>query len=249
MGRDRAVAAEANVHIAEEGRRLQMETAMRTLRRVLLDIDGTLIDSNDAHAKAWVAALAEHDITVDRGLARRLIGMGGDKLLPLLAGLESDSPIGSAVVARRGEIFVERYLPAVQAFPETRELLLRMKEAGLTLVAASSAKSDELGLLLSVAGVADLLEGATTSDDVARSKPDPDIVKQAVRRSGHEASELVMLGDTPYDVEAATRAGVAIVALRCGGWDDAALRGASAVYDGPADLLARYDTSPFARTA
>jgi len=196
-----------------------------------------------------VAALAERDIHVQRAEVRRLIGMGGDKLLPLLAGMEDDSPVGSAVSARRGEIFIERYLPGVQAFPEVRGLLLRMKAAGLTLVVASSARSGERGRLLSVAGVADLIEAATTSDDVARSKPDPDIVEQAVKRSGHRAGELVMLGDTPYDVEAATRARVAFVALRCGGWDDAALRGAAAIYDGPADLLARYDSSPFARTA
>lgn len=220
---------------------------MQNLRGVLLDIDGTLIDSNDAHARAWVAALAEHDIHVDRAEARRLIGMGGDKLLPLLAGLEMGSPVGSAISARRGEIFVERYLPGVQAFPETRELLVRMRDAGLTLVVASSAKANELGLLLSIGGVKDLLKAATTSDDVARSKPDPDVVVEAVRRSGHDAGELVMLGDTPYDVEAARRAGVAIVAVRCGGWDDAALRGAAAIYDGPADLLARFDSSPFAR--
>lgn len=219
---------------------------MNTLRGVLLDIDGTLIDSNDAHALAWVAALAEHDIRVRREDVRRLIGMGGDKLLPAIAGVDAESALGARIGARRAELFRERYLPGVSAFPESRALMERMRADDLTLVAASSAKADELGALLARAGATGLLQAATSSDDAARSKPDPDIVVEAIARSGHDPGELVMLGDTPYDVEAATRAGVPIVALRCGGWDDAGLRGAAAIYDGPADLLARYETSLFA---
>ena len=220
---------------------------MERPRGVLLDIDGTLIDSNDAHARAWVAALAERGLHVQWEEVRRLIGMGGDKLLPAISDIDPESPDGLRIAERRGEIFRERHLPHLAPFPEARALLLRMKADGLTLVAASSAKADELGALLAVAGARDLLQGATSSDDAARSKPDPDIVEEAIRRSGHPADALVMLGDTPYDVEAAKRAGVRIVALRCGGWDDDALRGAAAIYDGPADLLSRYEGSIFAR--
>lgn len=219
---------------------------MNTLRGVLLDIDGTLIDSNDAHALAWVAALAEQDIHVRREDVRRLIGMGGDKLLPAITGVDAESALGQGIGERRAELFRERYLPGVSAFPGSRALLERMSADGLTLVAASSAKADELGALLARAGATGLLRGATSSDDAERSKPDPDIVVEAIARSGHHPGELVMLGDTPYDVEAGTRAGVPVVALRCGGWDDADLRGAAAIYDGPADLLARYDASLFA---
>jgi HAD superfamily hydrolase (TIGR01509 family) len=220
---------------------------MQSPRGALLDIDGTLIDSNDAHARSWVAALAERDIHVRWEEVRRLIGMGGDKLLPAISGIDADSPDGVRIAERRGEIFRERHLPYLAPFPEARDLLLRMKADGLTLVAASSAKADELGALLAIAGARDLLQGATSSDDAARSKPDPDIVQEAIRRSGHPADALVMLGDTPYDVEAARRAGVRIVAFRCGGWDDDGLRGAAAIYDGPADLLSRYDGSILAR--
>lgn len=216
---------------------------METVRGVLLDVDGTLVDSNDAHARAWVAALAEQGIRVKREEVRRLIGMGGDKLLPAVADIDAESPMGVSIGARRSEIFRERYLPTVEAFPEALALLQRMRADGLTLVAASSAKADELGPLLSLVGAGDLLQAATSSDDAERSKPDPDIVKAAIRRTGHRASELVMLGDTPYDVEAATRAGVRIIALRCGGWSDDELRGAASIHDGPADLLAHYDTS------
>lgn len=220
---------------------------MKTIRGVLLDIDGTLLDSNDAHAAAWVEALSERGVRVKREAARRLIGMGGDKLLPRLAGIDGDGDEADAIGARRGEIFREKYLPKLRAFPGARELVAHMRALGLTLVVATSAKRDELGALLKLAGVDDLVDDTTTSDDVARSKPDPDIVQGAVRRAGVSASELMMLGDTPYDVEAATRAGVRIVAVRCGGWDDPSLAGAAAIYDGPADLLARYDRSPFAR--
>ncbi len=216
---------------------------MKPLRGVLLDVDGTLVDSNDAHARAWVEALAERGVRVPREEVRRLIGMGGDKLLPAVAQIEDGSPEAEAVGARRSEIFRERYLPALRAFPGARDLVARMRAQGLTLVVATSAKRVELAPLLAVAGVADLLDGATSADDVARSKPDPDIVHAAVARSGHGAGELVMIGDTPYDVEAARRAGVRVVAVRCGGWDDAALTGAAAIYDGPADLLNRYERS------
>lgn len=219
---------------------------MRPVRGVLLDVDGTLVDSNDAHARAWVEALAERGVRVAREEVRRLIGMGGDKLLPAVADYEDGSPEAEAVSARRGEIFRARYLPRLAPFPEARALVAHLRGRGLTLVVATSAKRDELGALLKIAGVADLLDGATSADDVARSKPDPDIVQAAVARSGLAAGELVMIGDTPYDVEAATRAGVRAVALRCGGWDDRALAGAAAVYDGPADLLARFDRSIFA---
>lgn len=216
---------------------------MKPVRGVLLDIDGTLVDSNDAHARAWVEVLAERGVQVAREEARRLIGMGGDKVLPRLADIDAESPEGEAIGARRTEIFRERYLPKLQAFPAARELVAHMRSLGLTLVVATSAKREELAPLLAIAGITDLIDGATSSDDAARSKPDPDIVQGAVARSGFEADELVMLGDTPYDVEAATRAGVRVVAFRCGGWNDRSLVGAAAVYDGPADLLNRYARS------
>jgi phosphoglycolate phosphatase-like HAD superfamily hydrolase len=211
---------------------------------IILDVDGTLVDSNDAHAKAWVEALAEHGINVSFEQVRKLIGMGGDKLLPKVAGIAEDTPEGKAIGKRRGEIFKTRYLPNIKAFPRTRELLLRMRDGGLKLVVASSAKEDELKPLLEIAGAADLIEEKTSSDDADNSKPDPDIVKAALDGAGFSADEAVMLGDTPYDIEAATKAGVKVIAFRCGGWDDAHLAGAMAIYDGPSDLLAHYDESP-----
>ena len=222
---------------------------MAKIRGIILDIDGTLVDSNDAHARAWVEAFAEFDIHITFDQVRWLIGMGGDKLMPKVSGIAEDTPEGQAISRRRGEIFKTRYLPHLKAFPQTRELLQRMRDDGLRLVVASSAKDDELKPLLEIAGAADLIEEKTSSDDAENSKPDPDIVQAALDGASFSADEAVMLGDTPYDIEAASRAGVRVIALRSGGWDDAGLKGAMAIYDGPADLLAHYDESPLRQGA
>jgi len=214
---------------------------------VILDVDGTLIDSNDAHARAWGDAFREAGITVDLDDVRRAIGMGGDKLLPAVAGLDEESEPGATISKRRGEIFKQRYLPGIAAFPRVRELAQRLKQDGYVLTVASSANEKDLKPLLERAGVADLIDAKTSSDDADRSKPDPDIVKAALKEVRGDASESVMLGDTPYDIEAARRAGVTIVALQSGGWRPAELSGAIEVYRDPEDLLERYDASAFAR--
>jgi HAD superfamily hydrolase (TIGR01509 family) len=216
-------------------------------RVVVLDIDGTLIDSNDAHAHAWVDAGREFGRTIDYRHVRRLIGMGGDKVLPEVAGIEEDTDEGQRMKERRGEIFRARYLPELQAFPHARALLERLKADGYALVVATSASSDDMDALLEKAGIQDLIEERTSSSEAKESKPDPDIVQAALKSADAAPDEAIMLGDTPYDVEASGRAGVRCVALRCGGWGDDELRDAVAVYEDPADLLARYDESPFAR--
>ena len=215
---------------------------------VIFDVDGTLIDSNDAHAHAWVDALAAFDIHVAFDKVRPLIGMGGDKLLPKVAGLRDDEPGGKDVVERRSQLFRERYLPTLRAFPLAQELLARMHGRGLRLIVASSAKDDELGALLDVAGVRGLIEHKTSSSDAEHSKPDPDIVVAALARAKVEARRAIMIGDTPYDLSSAAGAGVSLLAFRCGGgWTDDDFRGARAIYDGPADLFERFDVSPIVR--
>ena len=217
------------------------------LKAVILDVDGTLVDSNDAHARAWVEAFRESGITVDLELVRRAIGMGGDKLLPAVAGLDEESEPGSTISARRGEIFKQKYLPAIAAFPRVRDLAERLRRDGFQLTVASSAKEDELEPLLARAQVTDLIAAKTSSDDADRSKPDPDIVKAALDEVRCDPADSLMLGDTPYDIEAARRAGVAIVALQSGGWQAAELAGAVEVYKDVEDLFLRYDSSAFAR--
>ncbi|HEX2204000.1 MAG TPA: HAD family hydrolase [Longimicrobium sp.] len=216
-----------------------------TLRAAILDIDGTLIDTNDGHAHAWVDALREFGREVAFGEVRPLIGMGGDKVMPrLTGGLDEASDEGKRIKARRGEIFQERYLPSCRPFPQARELLERMRGGGLTLVVATSASKDDMKALLEKIGVADLIEARTSASDAEESKPDPDIIHAALDSAGVSAAEAVMLGDTPYDVEAAGRAGVPTIALRCGGWwKDDDFRDAAEIYDDPAELLARYEGS------
>jgi phosphoglycolate phosphatase-like HAD superfamily hydrolase len=212
---------------------------------VIFDVDGTLVDSNDAHARAWVRAFAESGITVAYAAVRRAIGMGGDKLMPAVAGIEEDSPAGKTIADRRGEIFKSEYLPALRPFPQTRELVTRLKQDGYALAVASSAKDQELHALLELARVADLISIRTSSDDAENSKPDPDVVAAALKRSKCSAGASIMIGDTPFDVEASHRAGVRAVALECGGWTSAELGAAVAIYRDPADLFAQYDQSVF----
>jgi HAD superfamily hydrolase (TIGR01549 family) len=173
-----------------------------------------------------------------------LIGMGGDKVLPEVTGLAKDTPEGEQISKRRKEIFSAQYLPTLKAFPQTHELLQHMHDSGLKLVIASSAEKDELQKLLEIAGADGLIEEQASSSDARQSKPDPDIVQAALNNSGLEADEVVMVGDTPYDVEASSKAGVKTIALECGGWKATDLQGALAVYASPADLLEHYDDSP-----
>ena len=211
----------------------------------LLDIDGTFLDSNDAHARAWVDTLSRNGHPVPYERVRPLIGMGGDKVLAELLGINADGPLGRRLSDERRRLFLSRDLPSLPPTPGARALVERMRADGLTIVVATSATGDELDALLRQAGIDDLVGDSATSSDADRSKPDPDIVGVALRKSGVDAGRALMLGDTPYDIEAATRAGVATVALRCGGWwDDAALGGAIAVYDDPAAVLAQWPQSP-----
>ena len=216
------------------------------LRAVLLDVDGTLIDSNDQHAESWAEVLKANGHPVSFEEIRRLIGMGGDKLLSTTVQIDEESDEGKRISEERSELFKERYLPHLKAFPGVKELLARMHDQGLRLAVASSAREDELKTLLELAGATDLIEAQASSSEVENSKPDPDLVQTALAKLDCPAEEVLMLGDTPYDIEAAGKAGVGVIALRCGGWRDADLQGAVAIYTDAADLLAQYDRSPLA---
>ena len=218
------------------------------LRAVLIDVDGTLIDSNEAHARAWADVLRRHgwaDITWQQIMP--LIGMGGDKLLPEITGIDIESARGKALAEERTEHFSVSYAPTLRAFPRVREFFETLRDRGLKRVIATSAGEDELGELLERAGIADLVSRETTSDDAEGSKPDPDIIHAALGKAGVRASEAVMIGDTPYDVAAAKRAGVQVIAVRSGGWGDTELRAADAIYADVGELLARIDDSPLGR--
>ncbi|MHC5674829.1 HAD family hydrolase [Nostoc sp.] len=219
---------------------------------VILDVDGTLVLSNDAHAQAWVEAFAEFGYKVKFEQVRPLIGMGGDQIIPqFVPELSDEQGQGKEIADKRKELIINKFAANLAPANGTRQLILKMLSVGLRLVIASSATSQELSVLLKAAQVNDLLsqDEAVTSSDVEASKPDPDIVEAALSRLNMEPGEVVMLGDTPYDIESANKAGVDVIALRCGGFDDSELKNAIAIYNEPADLLTDYDSSPLATKA
>ena len=224
-----------------------VDASADAVEAVLLDIDGTLLDSNDAHAQAWSDVFHEAGLEIGSETVRPLIGMGSDKLLPKLTGIEADSEEGKRLVERRKEIFLKEYLPVIRPFPKARDLLERLRDDGARLIVATSASDDELRGLLAALGAEWLIDDQTSSSDAKRSKPDPDIVRVAVDKAGVGPERCAMLGDTPYDVEAAARSRVRTVALRCGGHGDDELRGAAEIREDPADLLLRYDESLIGR--
>jgi HAD superfamily hydrolase (TIGR01509 family) len=212
------------------------------LRGVLLDVDGTLLDSNDAHARSWEETFRAHGFDIPYDRIRSLIGKGGDKLLPELTGLQSDEGRGKALSDERKRRFKSGYMPNLRPTCGARDLVKHLRDDGLKIVVATSAAGDELDALLRQAEVDDLIEKATSSSDADNSKPDPDIIHAALAKSGLGPEAAIMIGDTPYDIEAAGRAGVRTVALRCGGWwDDSALGAAVAIYDDPAEVVRRYE--------
>jgi HAD superfamily hydrolase (TIGR01509 family) len=209
-------------------------------RTVLFDVDGTLVDSNAAHAEAWTEAMREQGVRVELNRVRPLIGMGGDKLLPAAAGIDEASPEGKAIVERKQALFAA-LIPTLQPTPGARALLEQLRDEQVELVVATSANEREMCALLRQAGLVDLFPAHVTKDDAGSSKPDPDIVHAALKRSDARPESTVLVGDTPYDIRAAERAGVDTIALRCGGyWTDADLHGALAIFDHPAALRAQW---------
>lgn len=219
---------------------------------VILDVDGTLVLSNDAHAQAWVEAFAFFGYEVKFEQVRPLIGMGGDHIIPKFAlGLSDQEGKGKKIADKRKELIINKFGTNLTPTNGARQLILKMLSVGLRLIIASSATSQELSVLLKAAQVDDLLsqDEATTSSDAEASKPDPGIVKAALNKLNMQPSKVVMLGDTPYDVESANKAGVGVIAFRCGGFDDSQLKDALAIYNDPAELLAQYDSSPLGTKA
>ncbi|HEX8720880.1 MAG TPA: HAD family hydrolase [Pyrinomonadaceae bacterium] len=222
------------------------------LKAVIFDIDGTLVDSVDLHARAWQEAFAHFGKHFDYERVRYQIGKGGDQLMPVFLSREELDEFGEELEEYRGDLFKREYMPRVKGFPGVRGLFERVRREGLRVALASSAKGDELKTYKKIADIEDLVEEETSSDDAERSKPHPDIFEAALERlGGVEPSEAVVVGDTPYDAEAAGKAGLRTVGLLCGGFPEEDLRAAGCVrvYRDAADLLARYDSSPLARAS
>lgn len=218
------------------------------LRVILCDIDGTLIDSNDAHALSWVDALEQVGKPFPFERIRPLIGMGGDKLLPTL-GIDPESDLGQEAGDRATRAFIETYLDSIRAFPRARELLERLVAKGYGVFAATSANERELSAILTRADMSDVFQETTTASDIEESKPASDVIQSGLARAGCLPHEAIMLGDTPYDVRAARRGNVRCIAMRCGGWSDDELGGALEIHDDPAALLKEWEESILSRAA
>ena len=214
-------------------------------KAVLFDLDGTLVDSNRLHVDAWVQAFADagHDIAAERIAGQ--IGKGADHLVPeLLPG--ADAATAEKLGEDHGRIFKSRHLDEVRPFPHARDLLARVHAAGIRVVLASSASKAELDHYVDLLDARELIDASTSIDDVAASKPAPDIFATALAKADVMAAEAVAVGDSPFDIAAAGKAGIATIALRSGGFSDDALAGAAAIYDDVAALLAAFDASPLA---
>ena len=218
-------------------------------RAVLFDVDGTLVDTNDLHAAAWREAFLNFGLDRPLDEIRWQVGKGGDNLIPALIPGLSDAQ-HKELEDFRAELFKRDYLPRATPFPGVRGLFERIVADGVKIVLASSSHAEEVDFYLGLIGCADLVHAATSKDDVDRSKPCPDIFAEALARVAPlGADEAAVVGDTPWDAEAAARLGLRMIGFRCGGFPDDALveSGACELYDGPSDLLARYDRSVFGR--
>ena len=211
---------------------------------VLLDVDGTLVDTNYYHAIAWARALRVHGCMVPLWQLHRHIGMGGDQFVAAVAGDEVEREHGDEIRDEEGRRYSE-LIDEVSPLPHAVELLDALRERGHRTVLASSAKAKDVERYIEQLDASSRVIGATTSDDVEATKPHPDIVKAALKRAGGGAA--VMVGDSTWDVEAAGRAGLPTVAVRTGGFGVDELReaGAVKVYDSLEELLAHLDESPF----
>ncbi len=204
---------------------------------VLLDVDGTLVDNSYIHTLAWWDACREHGISVKMATIHRLIGMGGDQMVPALIG--RDMPELDEAHSR----YYRRHIEEVPVLPGAAELIAELHRREITTAVATSGGPEDLRILLGKIPTSPLIDHVVTGDDVGASKPAPDLAAVALRVSGAEPGSAVFLGDTRWDVEAAGRAGLSCVGVCSGGWSEQELRDAGAVeaYEDTAALLANFD--------
>ena len=209
----------------------------------ILDVDGTLVDTNYHHALAWFRAFREQGIVLPLWRLHRHVGMGGDKYVSALAGDEVEERLGDRLRERWEQLFDE-VIDEVEPLAGARELIADLKERGHAVVLASSAVEKHVDAFVDKLGVRDLADGWTTKDDVEASKPDPDLVRAALDKAGTD--EAVMVGDTPWDVEAARKCGLETIAVVTGGYSEQEQREAGAVdvFDSIEQLRERLDATP-----
>jgi HAD superfamily hydrolase (TIGR01509 family) len=216
------------------------------IKAIFFDIDGTLVDSNDLHVRAWEKAFADAGAVFDRQTIHDQIGKGTDMLVPALLP-EADEALVERLGEAHGTLFKANFLHSVKAFPGAHDLLARVHAGGQKVVLASSASAEELEHYIDLLDARNLVDATTSADDVESTKPAPDIFASALKKVAPLLpAEVLVVGDTPYDIQAAAKCGMAAVALRSGKFGDDVLKaaGAIALYDDVAALLADFDRSP-----
>ena len=217
------------------------------VKAVLCDLDGTLLNSNAQHAEAWQRAFAHFGIETKFEEVVRQIGKGGDNLIPVFVPEADRGRLQNPLESFRTDLFRKEYLPDLKPFPGARELLVKMRQAGIRIGIASSSNKQDLETFKRILNIEDLVEKDTSGDDADRSKPAPDIFEAALGRVGLSPREVLALGDTPWDIEAADKAQVKTVAVMCGGWSRKDLEDAGAleVYADVAEIVTRFASSAF----
>jgi HAD superfamily hydrolase (TIGR01549 family) len=213
-----------------------------TLPAAVLDVDGTLVDSNYQHTLCWYRAFRKHDLTIPMWRLHRHVGMGGDKFVAAVAGDDVEQRLGDDLRDEWESLF-DDLIGEVAALAGARELVVALKERGHPVVLASSAVQSHFDHFVELLGVGELADAHTTKDDVEASKPEPDLVRAALEKI--DAERAVMVGDTPWDVEAAARAGVETICVITGGFSAQELRdaGARAVFSSLVELREDLDAT------
>jgi HAD superfamily hydrolase (TIGR01509 family) len=216
-------------------------------KAALCDLDGTLLDSNALHAEAWQKAFEHFGISTDFDQVLHQIGKGGDHLIPVFVPKTDRERLEKPLEEYRKKLFQTEYLPRVRPFPEARDLLVKMRGAGIRIAIASSANKDDLKKFKEIASITDLVDEETSADDADSSKPAPDIFQATLERLALPADHVLALGDTPWDIQAAGEAKIRTVALTSGGWTEQELReaGAVEVYRDVEELTKKFEASAF----
>jgi len=212
------------------------------LQALLFDVDGTLVDSNDHHARCWREAFAHFGVHLDYDTIRHQVGKGGDLLVPDLLQAKEMRRFGEELKKYRSKIFRERYLPQIAAFPFVRTLFEGLRAHKIKIALASSSDPEEVEYYTRLLGVEELIEGSTSKEDANFSKPSPEIFDAARKRAGTDPEFTFAVGDTPYDIVAAHRIAMPIVAVLSGGFERELLVKAEFLFDDAAQILERIDS-------
>ena len=213
---------------------------------VIFDLDGTVVDSNELHVDAWHEAFLKYGKEFPRERLHRHIGKGGDKYLPEFLTEAELREFGDELEKYRADLFKRDYLDRVRPFPRVAELFARLRSDGKRIALASSGNDTEVGHYVKLAAIGEYIEARTSKSDVAHSKPSPDVFNRALNLLHVAPQDAIVVGDTPYDVQAAKKIGLPTIGLLCGGFPEDELRasGAVAIFRDPADLLDGYSRSP-----